>query len=55
MLSQLNAIRRVQANDAGLELDGTHELLACVVGVNLLGKYVHILQNKYRNCITYWQ
>jgi hypothetical protein len=45
MLSQLNAIRRIQENDAGLELNGTHELLACAVGVNLLGKYVPILQN----------
>jgi hypothetical protein len=45
MLSQLNAIRRVQEYEAGLELNGTHEFLACVVGVNVLGKYVHILQN----------
>jgi len=45
MLSQLSAIRRVQENEAGLELNGTHELLACAVGVNLLGKYVSILQN----------
>jgi hypothetical protein len=46
MLPQLNAVRRVQENEAGLELNGTRELLlACAVGVNLLGMYVHILRN----------
>jgi hypothetical protein len=39
------AIRRVQENQAGLELNGTHELLVCADGVNLLGKYVRIIQN----------
>jgi hypothetical protein len=45
MLSQLSAVRRVQENEADLELNGTLEFLACAVGVNLLGKYVCILQN----------
>jgi len=45
ILPQLNAVRRVQENEAGIELNGTHELLACAVGVNLLDKCVRILQN----------
>jgi hypothetical protein len=52
MLPQLNAVRRVQENEAGLELNGTRELLlACAVGVNLLGKYVRILQNSTRTLL----
>ena len=45
VLPQLSAVRRVQENETGLELNGTHELLACAVGVHLLGKYVCILQS----------
>jgi len=38
------AIRRVQVNQDGLKLNGTHQLLAYVDDVNILGGSIHMLK-----------
>ena len=38
------AIRRVQVNQDGLKLNGTHQLLAYADDVNVLGGGIHILK-----------
>jgi len=38
------AIRRVQVNQEGLKLNGTHQLLVYVDDVNILGGSIHILK-----------
>ena len=38
------AIRRVQVNQDGLELNGTHQLLAYADDVNLLGGSIHTVK-----------
>jgi len=38
------AIRRVQVNQDGLKLNGTHQLLAYADDVNILGGSVHIVK-----------
>jgi hypothetical protein len=38
------AIRRVQANQMGLKLNGTHQLLVYVHDVNILGGSVHAIK-----------
>jgi len=38
------AIRRVQVNQDGLELNGTHQLLVYVDDVNILGGSVHTVK-----------
>ena len=38
------AIRRVQVNQDGLKLNGTHQLLAYAVDVNILGGSIHNLK-----------
>ena len=39
-----NAIRRVQVNQDGLKLNGTHQLLAYADDVNILGRSIHNLK-----------
>ena len=38
------AIRRVQVNQDGLKLNGTHQLLAYADGVNIMGGSVHTVK-----------
>jgi hypothetical protein len=38
------AIRRVQVNQDGLKLNGTHQILLYAVGVNILGGGVHTIK-----------
>jgi hypothetical protein len=37
-------IRRVQANQEGLKLNGTHQLLVYADGVNILGRSIHAIK-----------
>jgi hypothetical protein len=44
------AIKRVQVNQDGLKLNGTHELLVYTADVNVLGESVHTIK---KNTETY--
>jgi len=43
------AIRRVQINQEGLKLNGTHQLLVHADDVNILGGSVHYYKGERRN------
>jgi len=41
-------IRRVQVNQDGLKINGTHQLLDNADDVNILGGSIHIIKKKHR-------
>jgi hypothetical protein len=43
------AIRRVQANQEGLKLNGTHQLVVYGDDVNILGGSIHAIKKKNRS------
>jgi len=43
------AIRRAQVNQDGLKLNGTHQLLAYVDDVNILGGSIHTLKENAKS------
>jgi len=46
------AIRRVQVNQGGLKLNGTHQLLVYVDDVNILGGSVHIIKKNTKGLVV---
>jgi hypothetical protein len=52
------AIRKIQENQVGLELNGTHQLLVHADGINLLGDSVNTIKEKsetlLRGYYRYW-
>ena len=46
------AIRRVQANQEVLKLNGTHQLLVYADDVNILSGSIHIIRKKHRRFIN---
>ena len=46
------AIRRIQFNQFGLKLNGTHQLLVCADDVNVLGRIVHAIKENVETLIV---
>jgi hypothetical protein len=46
------AIRRVQINQGGLNLNGTHQLPVCGDDVNMLGGSVHTMKKNTEACLV---
>jgi len=46
------AIRRVQVNQDGLKLNGTHQVLAYADDVNILGGSIHTLQENAETLVA---
>jgi hypothetical protein len=46
------AIRRVQINQDGLKLNGTHQLLVYVDDVNIMGGSVHIVKKNTKGLVV---